>query len=87
MIKLVYFLLELYSIALIAYVALSWFKVDPQHPSVKFLKKIVDPVLDPVRKVVPPVGGFRFVSPCSPFPDLLHPIRSAEIECSPLILL
>ena len=58
MIKLIDFLLQLYSFALIGYAILSWIKVDQQHPTVKFLKKIVVPVLDPVRKVIPPVGGF-----------------------------
>jgi YggT family protein len=78
MIKLANFLLELYSIALITYVALSWFKVDPQHPSVKFLKKIVDPVLDPVRKVVPPVGGFDLSVIAVLF--LIHFIRSGLLR-------
>lgn len=58
MFRLLDFALNLYSIVLIAYAIMSWIKMDAEHPTKKFLGKIVDPVLKPVKKIIPPVGGF-----------------------------
>jgi YggT family protein len=58
MFRLLDFALNLYSFVLIAYAIMSWIKMDAEHPTKKFLGKIVDPVLKPVKKIIPPVGGF-----------------------------
>lgn len=39
---------------------LSWFRPDPRNPVVKLLHGIVDPVLHPIRAILPPMGGFDF---------------------------
>ncbi|MEC8150861.1 MAG: YggT family protein [SAR324 cluster bacterium] len=31
---------------------------DPRHPVFRFLQSMVEPVLNPIRKVLPPMGGF-----------------------------
>lgn len=41
---------------------LSWFRPDPRHPLVKLLHALVDPLLHPIRAVVPPLGGLDFSS-------------------------
>jgi len=60
MIKLADLLLQFYSMALLVRVIVSFIKIDPKQPVVKFLSKITDPALDPVRKFIPPAGGFDF---------------------------
>jgi YggT family protein len=40
--------------------------VDPYHPAVRFLRQITEPVLAPIRRIVPPVqagGGYLDLSP------------------------
>ena len=51
-------LLDLYSLVLLASVVLSWVKVSDDNAFVKIIRQLTEPVLDPVRKIVPPVGGF-----------------------------
>jgi len=36
------------------------FILPPFHPIRSFLDKIVDPMLNPIRRIVPPLGGFDF---------------------------
>jgi YggT family protein len=50
-------LLELYSFVILARVLLSWVpNLDPYHPAVQFLYQATDPVLEPARKLIPPIG-------------------------------
>ena len=46
----------LLSLAILARVLLSWARVSPYHPAVEFLHQITEPVLAPLRRVIPPVG-------------------------------
>jgi YggT family protein len=34
--------------------------IDPRHPVVRTLDQIVDPILMPIQRIVPPVGGLDF---------------------------
>lgn len=49
-----------YSLAFIARAFLSWMRVDYYHPVVRFLIQITEPVLAPLRRYIPPIGGFDF---------------------------
>jgi YggT family protein len=50
-------LLELYSFVILARVLLRWVpNLDPYHPAVQFLYQATDPVLEPARKLIPPIG-------------------------------
>ena len=51
-------MLRLFSLMLVIYALLSWVITDPRHPVFLFLKSMVEPVLNPIRKVLPPMGGF-----------------------------
>jgi YggT family protein len=42
-------------LVIIAYVFLSYF-LDPYHPVRRSISRIVDPLLTPIRRLVPPVG-------------------------------
>ena len=60
--RIVYLIVEIYLYVLIARIVLSWFPMSgnsPLTPVVKVLGAVTDPVLKPLRKVLPPlnVGG------------------------------
>lgn len=50
----------LYQFAIIARSLLPWFQVNPYHPAVQFLIQITEPLLAPIRRNIPYVGGFDF---------------------------
>lgn len=51
------FVLEIYSFVVLARVLLTWVpNLDPYHPAVQLLRRITDPVLEPARKLIPPIG-------------------------------
>jgi YggT family protein len=50
----------LYSFAIIARSLLPWFRVDPYHPVVQFLIQITEPLLRPIRRSIPLIGGLDF---------------------------
>jgi YggT family protein len=43
-------------LALFVRVILSWFRIDERVAFVRFLARITDPFLDPIRRIVRPVG-------------------------------
>lgn len=51
------------SLAILAEVLLSWIRPDPYHPAVQFIRSITSPILDPLRRVIPPIGGMFDISP------------------------
>jgi len=56
---LVYFIdvfFTLLNLAILARVLLSWFRVSPYHPLVDFLYRVTEPILAPLRRVIPPIG-------------------------------
>jgi YggT family protein len=57
-----YLIVEIYLYVLIARVILSWFPIGPDspiRPVVRVLSAVTDPILNPLRKILPPltVGG------------------------------
>ena len=62
-INLILMLLQLYSWVLLARALISWIpNLDPYHPAVQVLYSITEPVLEPIRKLVPPLGGMVDIS-------------------------
>ena len=51
-------LLTLYWYVILARVLMSWFSLSPSHPVVRAIYAVTEPVLGPVRRVLPPMGGF-----------------------------
>ena len=49
-------LFEVLSLAVLARVVLSWFRVDPQNRLLQILFQVTEPVLAPIRRIIPPVG-------------------------------
>lgn len=46
----------LLTLAIFARAILSWFVRDPYNPLVYWLDRITDPILEPIRRFVPPIG-------------------------------
>ena len=55
-------LVDVYSIIIIIRAVISWFPIDYNHPINVVLRNLTDPVLKPIRKLIP-MGGIDF----SPF--------------------
>ena len=49
-------IIELYSIALIVYILMSWFPNARDTAIGRFLARICEPYLEPFRRFVPPIG-------------------------------
>jgi len=60
MIRLLDTLIDLYILAVIVRVVLSWINFDPHNPFVKFLIRITEPVLRKIRQAVPSISGIDF---------------------------
>lgn len=56
LIRVISFLFDLWSFAILARVFLSWMNISPYHPVVRALDKVTEPILAPLRRVVPPIG-------------------------------
>ncbi len=61
-------LFQVYEFLLFIRVLLSWVNIDPRrpaidHPVVDALRRITDPVLVPLRRLIPPIGGTVDISP------------------------
>ena len=53
-------LIDVYSLIIVAAVVVSWINVPRDHPAVRLLQQLTEPVLAPIRKVLPPMGGMDF---------------------------
>ena len=61
-------LFQIYIFLILIRVLLSWINVDPyrpavDHPLIRLLERVTDPVLEPLRRLIPPIGGRVDVSP------------------------
>lgn len=57
LLRLAMLVLRLYFFAILIYVILSWVGRDPNNPVVRLLAALVEPVLAPVRRLLPSIGG------------------------------
>lgn len=53
-------LVYLYTLLIFARVLMSWIQVDPYHPVVRVIFNLTEPLLAPVRNMLPPAGGLDF---------------------------
>ncbi len=59
-------LVLIYILCIFLVIVLSWFPQQPGSPisqAFRWLRRITDPVLEPVRRLIPPVGGMLDLSP------------------------
>jgi len=59
LIQFIGWLLDMYSWIIIAAALMTWVSPDPRNPIVMFLRRVTEPVLEPVRRRLPPwkTGG------------------------------
>jgi YggT family protein len=50
-------ILEIYFYGLIAAIIISWVAPHSNHPAVSLLQQLMEPVMAPFRKIIPPLGG------------------------------
>ena len=50
-------LLDIYWYILIIRAVLSWMNPNPHNPIVRIIYMLTEPVLGPIRRVLPPMGG------------------------------
>ena len=53
----IHFAIDIYRYILLASVLASWIPDAADHPIVRFLNRLTEPVLAPLRRVIPPLGG------------------------------
>jgi YggT family protein len=55
--RVIYLTLRIYLFIILIYVVLSWISPGTYNPAVKLLASIADPVLRPLRRVIPTIAG------------------------------
>lgn len=53
-------LLDAYSWVVLATVVMSWLQPPRDHPVVRAIEALTEPLLRPLRRMLPPVGGLDF---------------------------
>ena len=51
---------QIYSLIVLARVLMSWVNIDPYSPLARAIIDITEPVLQPIRNILPPAGGLDF---------------------------
>ncbi len=60
MAALIALLIQIYSMLILARVLMSWVQIDPNSPLARTLIDLTEPVLKPVRDLMPPAAGLDF---------------------------
>ena len=53
-------LLDIYSLFVFGSVIISWVKLPPDNPIASFLHSMTEPLLSPIRQIMPEMGGLDF---------------------------
>ena len=53
-------LLNIYFFALIGMIIVSWIAAGSRHPAILLLYQVTEPVMAPLRKLLPAMGGLDF---------------------------
>jgi YggT family protein len=49
---------RLFQLLILGRILLSWLQLDPYNPIVQFIYNATEPILAPIKKVIPPAGMF-----------------------------
>jgi YggT family protein len=50
-------LIDFYSLLVLVTVIMSWLPIRRRHPLALMLYRLTEPLLDPIRRMLPPMGG------------------------------
>ena len=53
-------LLDIYSLIVFGSVIISWIQLPPDNPIANFLQNMTEPLLAPIRQMMPDMGGVDF---------------------------
>ena len=53
-------LIDLYSLIVLVGIVMSWLQLPPSNPIAQFVHAVTEPVLGPIRRALPPMGGLDF---------------------------
>jgi YggT family protein len=53
-------LIDLYSFVVVGAVVIAWMQVPPSHSVVTVIRSLTEPLLAPIRSVLPTIGGLDF---------------------------
>ena len=53
-------LVNILTLAIVARAILSWVRIDPYHPVVRVLDQVPEPILAPIRRLMPTTSGIDF---------------------------
>lgn len=53
-------LLDIYSLVVFGAVIVSWVQLPPSNPIATLLRTLTEPLLEPIRRVLPDMGGLDF---------------------------
>ena len=53
-------LIDMYSLIVLAAVILSWVQLPYDNPIAQFVNKLTEPLLGPIRRALPSMGGLDF---------------------------
>lgn len=68
-------------VALIIRAVASWVRIDERYAFIRFLAKLTDPFITPIRRVVPPIGMFDIAFILSFF--LLYTLQILLLQALP----
>ena len=57
-VRLIMFVLDIYTWVIIAAAVISWVTPNPYNPVVRLLRRVTEPVLAPIRQLLPPWKTF-----------------------------
>ncbi|MCA9968780.1 MAG: YggT family protein [Anaerolineales bacterium] len=62
--QIVNLLFNLFYLLILARIIFSWIRVSPYDPTwgpiMRFIYQVTDPIMEPVRRMIPPMGGLDF---------------------------
>ena len=65
--RFIYILCQLLAWLIFARAIMSWFPLNPRSGLVNFIYEVTEPILGPLRRAIPPLGGTIDISPMLAF--------------------
>ncbi len=53
-------LIDLYSLVVVGAIVVAWMRVSPATQAATFIRSLTEPLLAPIRGVLPTIGGLDF---------------------------